>query len=192
MIPFDARKTIAAAGEILRRQPGLRTNYMRLLKLLYIANRNCLRDKGRPICGDRVYAMKRGPVMSATLDLINGRDPESPQWSASIAKDHYDIVLTNDPGNLLLSKYEIRILQQVCEDFADSDEWELVAWCHENLPEFKKHDPSREDSKDTLRELIPPADIFEAVGRLDQMDDLLTETNASLGFSRLFGDHEPA
>ena len=164
---------------------------MRLLKLLYIANRECLREKGRPICGDRIYAMAKGPVMSATLDLINGRDPQSPEWSASITKDRYDLVLTNDPGNLPLSKYEIRILQGVCERFGDYDEWDLVEWCHKNLPEYMKHDPTAKGDE-TLRELIPPRDIFEAVGRLDQMDDLHAEANASLGFSRLFGDHEPA
>ncbi len=188
MIPFNAKKTIAAAGEILRRQPGRRTNYMRLLKLLYIANRDCIAEKGRAICGDRIYAMPRGPVMSRALDLIKGQDPQSPEWSASIERDRYDVQLVNDPGNLALSKLEIRILQSVCERFADYDEWELVEWCHKNLPEFIKHDP---DKTGNARELIPPAEIFSAVGRGDEMTELLAETNASLAFSRLFGDHDP-
>lgn len=189
MIPFNAKKTIAAAGEILRRQPGRRTNYMRLLKLLYIANRRSLEAKGRPICGDRIYAMRRGPVMSATLNLINGSDPQAPEWSQYIKKDKYDLELETDPGNLALSRYEIHLLQSVCEEFDECDEWDLVEWCHKNLPEFRKHDPSKTGN---AREVIPPADIFDAVGRADEMDELLADTNASLAFSNLFGDHEPA
>lgn len=187
MIPFDAKKTTHAAAEILQCQPNRRTNYMRLLKLLYIANRRCLKEKGRLLCGDRIYAMNRGPVMSATLDLI--KDKDSPEWSSHITRDRYEVELTAQPQSPSLSRYEIRVLHEVCEEFADYDEWALVEWCHDHLPEFKKHDPATK-GPGVSREPIPLEDIFEAVGRGAEMKEMLAEANAALAFSRLFRDHE--
>ena len=43
-------------------------SYMRLLKLLYLAERKSLAETGRPILGDRTIAMQQGPVMEATGD----------------------------------------------------------------------------------------------------------------------------
>jgi uncharacterized phage-associated protein len=43
-------------------------NYMRLLKLLYIAERETLGRTGRPIVGGPVTAMERGPVLLEVLD----------------------------------------------------------------------------------------------------------------------------
>ena len=86
MLGFNLDKTIQAAAYLLKQEPECRMNYMRLLKMLYIANRQSLKTRDVPICGDKAYAMKRGPVLSATLDLINGSDPSSPQWSQTIEK----------------------------------------------------------------------------------------------------------
>jgi len=47
-------------------------NYLKLMKLLYLADRESMRRNGRPISGDRYVSMDHGPVLSQTLNLING------------------------------------------------------------------------------------------------------------------------
>src|SRR3990167_11350054 len=87
MIRFNIDKTIEAAAYLIKQQPGYRENYMRLLKLLYLADRVSLKERSTPICGDVPYAMAEGPVPSRTLDLIKGKDPSSEKWEKFIEKN---------------------------------------------------------------------------------------------------------
>lgn len=188
MIAFNIEKTIEAAAYLIKQQPGCRENYMRLLKLLYLADRTSLRERSAPICGDTPYAMSRGPVMSATLDLIKGIDPLSDRWEPFVEKVNYDVHLKSDPGNLHLSRAEIKILEKVAEQFREYDEWALVDWCHQNLPEYEKNWQARGE-KDRRR--IPLEDVLAAVGRQADMAKIIAEINESAHFDRLFGDHSP-
>ncbi len=45
-------------------------SYMKLIKLLYLADREALARWGRPITTDTYVAMKHGPVLSYILNLI--------------------------------------------------------------------------------------------------------------------------
>ena len=58
---FSIQKTIQAVGVLLRLARG-RMGRLRLLKLLYIADRESLREFHRPIIGSRTVAMKNGPL----------------------------------------------------------------------------------------------------------------------------------
>src|SRR5262245_9212871 len=60
---FDTMKAIQAAAVLLRFDDGA-MDYLRLLKLLYIADREALRETGRPISYSRTIAMDNGPLSS--------------------------------------------------------------------------------------------------------------------------------
>ncbi|HUY91978.1 MAG TPA: Panacea domain-containing protein [Pirellulales bacterium] len=188
MIAFDINKTIEAAAYLIKRQPGARENYMRMLKLLYLADRLSLQERGMPICGDTVYAMERGPVMSVTLDLVHGADSFADRWDRFIKKDVYEVVLKADPGNRNLSRAEIKILERVAEQFRGQDEWDMVEWCHKHLPEYEKNWDARGESK---RKRIPLCDVLEAVGRRDDQKRIVAEINESAAFDQFFGNHLP-
>ena len=82
---FDEEKTAQAAAYLLWKF-GRRHNVMALMKLLYLADRKALIERGHPITGDHMVSMPHGPVLSETLELINcGRPPgvASP-WVAAI------------------------------------------------------------------------------------------------------------
>src|SRR5436190_24334529 len=74
---LNVLKTAQAAAVLIRAECATGMNYMRVLKLLYIADRECLRRYGRVITGDRAVATKRGPVLSVSLDLIKGEHPHA-------------------------------------------------------------------------------------------------------------------
>ena len=69
---FHFEKTLESVGVLLRKECSKRMNYMKLLKLLYICDRECIKNHNRPITGDRVVAMKRGPVLSHLYANIPG------------------------------------------------------------------------------------------------------------------------
>lgn len=178
--PFRPKKAIQAIGVLLRREPSRRMNYMRLLKLLYIADRECLKQSGRPITGDAVVAMKRGPVLSRTYGVIKGEDILAPEWSAFVRRDRYEVELVGDPGVAELSRFEIGILQRVAETYADRDEWDMVEITH-GFDEWKKNDPG-DASKP-----IPLEDIVEAVGRAADLDSIKQDAKDEAASDRVFG-----
>jgi len=188
MIGFNIDKTVQATAYLLKREPGRSENYMRLLKLLYIADRTSLKERGAPICGDTPYAMERGPVPGTTLDLIKGRDPSSEKWDRFIQRTGFDVSLKADPGNLCLSRAEMGILDRVARRFRNLDEWMLVRWCHRHLPEYEKNWKSRGQKK---RRKIPLDDVLAAIGRAGQSPAILAQINENAHFNRLFADHMP-
>lgn len=188
MLGFSTEKTIQATSHLLKREPGHRSNYMRILKLLYLAERRSLELRATPLCGDTPFAMENGPVLSTTLNLIKGVDPASTTWGKFIKLRKFDIEMTVDPGNLKLSRSELRILDEVSEKFADLDEWELVKWCHDNLPEFKENDPAGTGKK---RNPIPLASVLKCVGRDGEAERIQARVNENLAFSAFYRDHSP-
>ena len=68
---FNFEKSLQAAGVLLQLEEG-RMPYLRLLKLLYIADRELLAESAASLTGDRAYAMKHGPVLSHVYSLIKG------------------------------------------------------------------------------------------------------------------------
>jgi uncharacterized phage-associated protein len=183
MLNFNIHKTIQAAAYLIKRSGKGRENYMRLLKLLYIAERTSLEERLAPICGDTPFAMERGPVMTKVLDLIKGNDPLASDWERFIERDGYEVKLIADPSNLDLSRAEINILDRVWQQFRELDEWELVDWCHENLPEYDKNWNSRGEKKQVR---IPVSDVLSAVNRPGDEAALAAMATEQAYFAKLF------
>lgn len=176
---LNLRKTIQATGVLLRRERGSRMNYMRLLKVLYIADRECLRQLGHTITRDRYVAMERGPVLSTVLDLVKDRDMRAKFWTKFFRTCGYQIEMTSHPGLGTLSKAEIDILHAVSEKYEGFDEWDMVKECH-TFPEWVDNQPPEGSVRD-----IPLAETILAVGRKEDAEHILEEESASSAFDRL-------
>jgi uncharacterized phage-associated protein len=133
---FDQRKTAQAAAYLLSRGGG-NMEYLKLMKLLYLADRKAFLETGAPITGDRWVAMKRGPVLSRTLNQIKSEGTES-SWDALIETQPtaYKVSLKNLPDALdELSEIDIEILDSVYSEFGSWGQWKLVKFTHD-LPEW--------------------------------------------------------
>lgn len=179
---FNAEKAVQAAGVILREEPGHTINYMKLLKLLYVAERESLRLNGRMITGDCVVAMERGPVLSAVLNLIKGTHTDVDIWDEHIERERYHISLKSNPGVKSLSRFEIELLQDVARRYRDNDEWEMVGITHQ-FREWQKNKPSQGSN-----EAISIRDILEGVGA-DDPDCVLREAIQQARFDEFFARH---
>jgi uncharacterized phage-associated protein len=162
--PFNERKAAQAAAYLLKKH-GDRLNYMKLIKLLYLADRKALLEYGQPITGSRMVSMAKGPVLSAVLDLINwGRKRNEPSpWLEFISEPiGYDVAVANGitlEDLDLLSDDERRILDEIDQEFGRIDKWSLVDLTH-RLPEWR--DPYGSSLS------IDPAEILRAEGRSPQ------------------------
>lgn len=163
---FNEAKATQAAGLLLALRGGT-MSYMKLIKLLYLADREALLRWDRPITTDRWVSMDNGPVVSRIYGLI--REEPAPgvpgEWARHIqASDRYDVSLIEPVDDDELSSAEVKLLRQIFALHGHKNRWELVSHCHE-LPEWRRPNGSSMpiEVEDILRGESRPADEIAAV-----------------------------
>lgn len=161
---FDLIRTAQATACLLRKHNG-RLNYTKLIKLMYLADREAINELCIPITGDDYYSMKNGPVGSRLLELIKGKGEAASQkkWDALFKREDYDIVaIKSDIPRDWLSDCEIDALNAVNDRFGRMDWRELVEWTHNpaNCPEWRDPQGGRLP--------ITKTDIMSALGFSDE------------------------
>ena len=180
---FDFTKTVQASAVVLRSH-GKRMSYLRLLKLLYIADRELLAKMGRTITGDRAMAMKNGPVLSTVYNLIKQKSAQAHQWDTYIHKTGYQIHLRVDPGIGQLSKGEIEKLEELCDRYRNTDDWTLSEEITHEFAEWKSaFDPTRPQSASP----ILWEDAIAAQGRAHVIPAIARDVNAQHALTAIFG-----
>ena len=110
---------------------------LKLVKLLYIADRDHFLQHGTPITGDKQYALPLGPVPSRTLDMLNGQIPESEECYRRVHQDDYTFTVKEEATVDLLSESELAVLDAVLKEHGNKSSSALVKETHE-FPEYKE------------------------------------------------------
>ena len=158
---FNERKVAHMAVFFLARAGG-QVSHLKLMKLLYLAERESIKQYCIPMCGDDLVAMAHGPVLSKTLDLMDG-DVKSQndgwdKWVSTKANHQLYWVNKIELDQLdELSKADIGILGSTWEKFGSMGQWEIRDYTHVHCPEWK-------DPKGSSR-LISYENLLEALGR---------------------------
>lgn len=131
---FRNEKALEAASYLLERIPeGPKTEYTKLVKLMYLADRALMEAKGRTITGDHMNALKNGPILSLTLNLLKG-DAEG--WENHIRKaSRYVVELVKATPPAALSRADITALDVVLKEHGHKTWEELIEFTH-TLPEW--------------------------------------------------------
>lgn len=157
---FNEVKATQTASRLLRLYGG-RTNYLGLIKLLYLVDREALIRWGRPVTTDRHVSMPKGPVVSQIYDLIVSENPPGEQtfWRKYISPpENFEVALLQDPGDDELSRAEESLIDEVFAIHGAKSRWELVRYTHD-LPEWQ--DPNGSSIPIAYR------DILKAAGKTD-------------------------
>jgi uncharacterized phage-associated protein len=160
---FDERRAAQAAAYLLFKAGG-KLSVVKLMKLLYLAERLSLQRYGEPLTGDKAVSMPHGPVLSMTLELINGARPSSLNgWDSWISDRANHTVELADLSAIRsaddlprLSESDVEVLQETWERFGHMEQFALVNYTHDNIPEW--HDPEGSSFP------ISYADIFRGTG----------------------------
>lgn len=98
---FNEAKATQAAARFLKLRGG-RMSYMKLIKLLYLLDREALLRWGRTVTTDRHVSMPQGPVVSQICDLIREERPPGLEsfWRAHISEPRNWEVELLDRGDL--------------------------------------------------------------------------------------------
>jgi uncharacterized phage-associated protein len=148
---FDECRTAQAAALILYRAGG-RLPLIKLIKLMYLAERRSLKQYGELITGDKFVSMPNGPVLSRTYEHINGAVLSiDGGWNTWIADREGHEVGLRDPSMirspeqdlLKLSDSDIEVINAIWEEFGHWDRWALVEYTHSDAcPEWVDPDGS--------------------------------------------------
>ena len=168
---FDERKAAQVAAFFLYKAGG-RMSVLKLMKLMYLAERKSYEVFGEPMIGDYLVSMDQGPVLSQTLNHMNGSKPSSPEgWETWVQdRDDYDISLrravkTPEADLTRLSDAELDVLDQVWGRFGAMNKWALVDWTHAHCPEWT--DPKGSSTP------IPYSELLEKIGySAEQVNEL--------------------
>jgi uncharacterized phage-associated protein len=143
MISSTCKKGTQAINYFAHKKGG-QINKMKAVKLIYLADRYHLRKYGRPIVGDRYWAMKLGPVGSQVLDIAN-ISPDLNKECLKYVKEYIsngdeknETVITRGDVDLdVFSQSDIDALETIYKEFGDKDQFELARLTHE-YPEWAK------------------------------------------------------
>jgi len=130
--------------------------YIKLIKLLYLADRRMIQKRGRAITGDSYYSVKCGPILSETLEAIKLTTPD---WSDLLGADLEARIVWLKSKQLpaRLSNADIEVLEWVSANFGHWSWPKLVRFTH-RLKEWTK------PADDTKRTPITLADIGRGLG----------------------------
>ncbi|MFV1922958.1 MAG: Panacea domain-containing protein [Methylotenera sp.] len=183
---FSERKVAEMAAYLLNKDGG-RYAHLKLMKLLYLADREAIDKYGYSISGDKAYSMRHGPVLSNTLDLMsNSVAPQEDGWDYWISdKENHEVSLKRpvDRNSLEeLSESDIEILDSVWQKFGHMNRWEIRDYTHDVCSEWI--DPNGSSRP------IPEARILVALGKskeeaLEHLSDLKAEESIDKLFSSI-------
>jgi uncharacterized phage-associated protein len=134
---FREEKATQLAALLLQMRGG-RMSYLKLIKLMYLIDRESLLRWGRPVTFDHFVSMNNGTVLSQTYELIMGgnRLGVDEIWRRFIsAPQGYEVALEQVPEFDELSKVEVGLIEEVFQKFGRMSRWELVEHTH-TLPEW--------------------------------------------------------
>jgi len=179
--PFELAKAVQSFGVLFSSENDPKVAYYRLLKLLYISDREFLKETGRPIVGGTDVAMDKGPLNSQTYDLIKGEHPDSNLFLRHFAKDGKRLlVMCINPGRDDLSRKEVRKLIEVSERYRDLDDDEIGDLTHEFLEYRQNYVPK------TSR-LISLQSKLEALGITENEESIKSDIEAIVAWKQLIG-----
>lgn len=134
-------KTCVQALHYLLKQLGT-IDKLKLVKLMFLADKLHLIRYGRTITGDTFLAMPNGPVGSMVKDVLSGEMGFLSQNDTGFCEKFieqngkYDYhARENNPDFGMLSKSDYKILNEVICKFGKLDKWQLVELTHK-YPEW--------------------------------------------------------
>lgn len=138
---FDHLKSIQTIAYFVRKAGG-RAEKLKLIKLVYLADRRSFERRGKPLNFDSYFSLPHGPVASSAL---NGMDHQlqDPAWDAlAQAENRRDVTIVGDVAEDHLSRADRTILDETWNEFGALTASQIRNWTHKHCPEYVEVGPS--------------------------------------------------
>jgi uncharacterized phage-associated protein len=152
MFPFDSKKASQVVLWLLHKHGGS-MDKLKLIKMVFLADREHLVRYGRPIVGGKYVAMDLGLVSS---DLKNYVENETDAEDLPFAiQGEYNLFAKQPTDENWLSESELKILDRIYEDNKYIDSVKLGLMTHK-YKAWKNNEPPKGSSRP-----VPYEDFFE-------------------------------
>ncbi len=177
---FNERKAAQIVAFFAKMEGG-RIGVLKVVKLVYLSDRESMGRYGYPMLNDRLVSMPHGPVNSITYNHISGMAGEAEGWSEFVSSRAGNIVglaadYTEDDLDEL-SDAELEELHAVWDRFGGMTGSELRNWTHTNCPEWEDPDGSSE--------AIPHERVLKFLGH-ENASELAEEIAAERRIEKVF------
>ena len=168
---FETRKA-AQVTAFFAKKAGGSIHTLKVTKLVYLADRLSMERREHPITGDDFVSMPFGPVNTFTYSYMKGAAlTRQNEWAEFVGSERWHkLPLARDiePEDLdELSRGDIKILEEVWEEFKDVDRFDLADFTHRDCPEWRDPNGSsvRIDFATVYRKLKKdePIDLAEQI-----------------------------
>lgn len=162
-------KITQSLGFLLSLDDNHRMNKLKLVKLIWAADRYHLRKYGRTVTDSEYFALPHGPVSSLTLDVIDNDEVALYTEDISFISEHItpwesdknQIVLYNETEDDYLSETDKEALKFAWDTFGDKDPFELADNITHQYPEWSKFREHFDVNNERSRQSINLNDFFE-------------------------------
>ncbi len=139
---INERKVADMVAYFLLKEQYGEMDYLKLIKLMYLSDREGFIRDNEPISCDDMASMEHGPVLVETLDLMEGIQPSKPNgWNSRIndLDDSYISVKEDviDYDLDKLSAADREIMDDIWENVGHLSEEQLRQYIRRNCPEWK-------------------------------------------------------
>lgn len=140
---YNERKAAQVAAYFVAQQGGT-IPHLKLMKLMYLAERLSLQEYGDSMLNDSLVSMRYGPVLSRTKDCMDGLGDRSlpdgwDGWISDIANYKVGLAKADFSEEQLdeLSPSELELMDRVWDEHGGKDQWDLAEFTHQHCTEWK-------------------------------------------------------
>jgi uncharacterized phage-associated protein len=142
-LEFNYKKAVQAISYFAIKEGG-RIDKMKVIKLIYFADRYHMRKYNRPITNDEYFAMSYGPVASGVKDIAEMSSflgEKEAKYAEIYLKvpDRNQIESLQSDLDTVFSKSDIEALDFAWQNFGHLNQFQLFNITHE-YPDLKKHE----------------------------------------------------
>ena len=145
---FNEKKAAQVAAFFLHKG-GSKLPLLKLMKLMYLAERASLKEYGEPMIGDALFSMEHGPVLSHTLNHMNGLRDSTPDGWDSWVNDRADheLALAREITDVrvdlsILSDADLDILQNIWAEYGHLSKYDIRDLTHKLCEEWEDPETS--------------------------------------------------
>lgn len=151
-------KLVQALGYLLSLDDNKKMHRVKLIKLLWVADRFHIRKYGRTVSESEYCAMFHGSVCSLALDiaqLSHGgfglSDDDIGYISEYFTSDERFTAMSKNPGEDYLSETDKEMLSKAYHTFSDADGFDLADRISHKYPEWVQYEPYFNSGKRSSR-----------------------------------------
>ena len=162
---------LAAAFVLRARRP---VGVVKLVKLMYLVEREAMRRSVFPIVFDDIYAMRMGMALSRTFDLMKRKagTPTNGEWERHITPpSHRGIDVrrgVTDRSLDSLSPDDIEVIDYVWEHYGNKSRDDLVHGVHHGFAEWTQHWEAQDRRTSAVK--IPYEKLYETLCGMNTID----------------------